>query len=505
MKDEEKKKDGGELKSGLEDGKQYFAISKMPIRDPNLPQTDTVFPMYSKRDIGRFLAHPERFEKQLRKAIQYIYASSPHFRRLIQYFSTLSDMSYIVEPYKIDPKNTNAKTLGINYRRTLKALAAMNIKSQFAKIITICLKEDVFYGTLWVTDNHITLQRLPSDYCTISSVEENVPNVSFDFRYFSRHPEMLMNYPEEFRIKYTEYRKALSGVDAKKRVRITPWIELDSPTSFAVKYNSDILTYAIPPFAGILREVYDIEEYKRLKLSRAAIENYAMLWMKLPMDKDGNWLIDYKKAKDFWSNLDAVLPDEIGSVLTPMDIEKIGFEKNNNSGDDDTITGAEQNLFTAAGVSSLLFNNTKASANALNLSIKADQGITYTIVKGIEDAINRYIQHQKYGKNFRVNFLDCSPYNRKEYGDACLKAASYGLPMISMYAASQGLDQEELDAMSFLETDVLQLQDTFKPLVSSSQMSSSDLDSEAATDEGGAPTKGIGEISESGEANQEGS
>ena len=74
MKDEEKKKDGGELKSGLEDGKQYFAVSKMPIRDPNLPQTDTVFPMYSKRDIGRFLAHPERFEKQLRKAIQYIYA-----------------------------------------------------------------------------------------------------------------------------------------------------------------------------------------------------------------------------------------------------------------------------------------------------------------------------------------------------------------------------------------------------------------------------------------------
>ena len=34
-------------------------------------------------------------------------------------------------------------------------------------------------------------------------------------------------------------------------------------------------------------------------------------------------------------------------------------------------------------------------------------------------------------------------------------------------------------------------------------MSSSDVDSNAATDEGGAPTKGVGEITESGEQNQE--
>ena len=57
--------------------------------------------------------------------------------------------------------------------------------------------------------------------------------------------------------------------------------------------------------------------------------------------------------------------------------------------------------------------------------------------------------------------------------------------------------------MSFLETTVLGLQDIFKPLQSSSQMSSKDLDSKAATDEGGAPQKEIGEISESGEVNRE--
>jgi hypothetical protein len=241
---------------------------------------------------------------------------------------------------------------------------------------------------------------------------------------------------------------------------------------------------------------------KQLKLTKTALENYAMLSMKLPMDDDGNWGIDYDKAKEFWMNLDSVLPEEIGSVLTPMDIDKISFERSN-TGDTDTIVDAEQNIFTAAGVSSLLFNNEKASANALMLSIKADQALTFGIVKSIEDVVNRFIQAQGYGKNFKVTFLDCSPFNRKELGDAYLKAASYGLPTISMYAASQGLGQSELDSMSFLETQIMSLQDMFKPIISSTQVSTPSEDSDAPTDEGGRPVSDGTELTDSGEQSSE--
>ena len=171
-----------------------------------------------------------------------------------------------------------------------------------------------------------------------------------------------------------------------------------------------------------------------------------------------------------------------------MPISKISFEKSN-TGDTDTIADAEQSLFSAAGVSSLLFNNAKASANALSLSIKADQAITYGIVKSIEDVVNRLLQAQSYGKNFKVTFLDCSPFNRKEVGDAYLKACQYGMPLISMYAASQGLSQAEVDSMSYLENEVLHLVDMFKPLQSSATQSSADLDSEAPT-----PSRGWGGI-----------
>jgi hypothetical protein len=219
--------------------------------------------------------------------------------------------------------------------------------------------------------------------------------------------------------------------------------------------------------------------------------------MTLGTKDDGDWQFPLEMAKDFWRNLDDVLPEEIGSILTPMPIEKIGFEKSN-TGDTDTIAEAEQNLFSAAGVSSLLFNNTKASANALQLSIKADQSLTFGIVKSIEDMVNRYVHSLSFGKNFKVTFLDCSPYNRDEMGDMYLKACQYGMPMISYYAASQGMMQDEVDCMNFLESDVLGLTDRFKPLQSSSTQSSEDVGSE-----GGAPEKDADELTESGEQTRE--
>jgi len=478
--------------------KNFALLNHLVTRDLNYGRYGRGFyyPMYfkyNKEDIAKYLANPERFERQLRRAVRYIYNVSPHFRRLIQYFAGLSDLSYIVEPYRIDPKRANVRIVNNNYRKVLNVLSAMSIKTQFPKILTVCLREDTFYGTMWITPDNITIQQLPSDFCAISSIEGNVPNVSFDFSYFDRHPDRLSHYPEEFTVKYEQYKR-----DRLER----RWIELDAPTSFAIKCNSDILHYSVPPFAGILREILDLDDYRLMKLARTALENYAMVWMKLPMTEDGAWGIDLKKAKDFWSNLDSVLPEEVGSVLSPMDLEKISFEKSRD-GDTDTIAEAEQNLFTAAGVSSLLFNNSKASANALLLSIRADQCITYGIVKSIEDMVNRYVQSLPYGKNFIVNFLDVSPFNRKEVGDAYLKAASYGLPTVSAYAASQGIGQAELDTMSFLETDVLGLQDMFRPLQSSSQMSSEDLESNGATDEGGAPQKDIDELTDSGEQSRE--
>lgn len=466
---------------------QYAMWNHLILRDLNKNPKTPSFSLYTKENINTYLSNPYTYEKQLRSAVRYIYNASSHFRRLIKYFVSLTDLAYVVTPYKLDPSKANIKRVNSNYRRTLNKLSSMSIKTQFPRILTTVLRDDVGYYTIWETADSITIQELPADYCTISTIEGNVLNVTFDFLYFNTNSDMLDFYPPEFRERYEKYR---SGAEGFPR-----WQELNSPTSFAIKCNTDMLTYAVPPFAGILREVYDLEDFKQLGLSRANIENYALLAMKIGLTDEGNWQLDLKQAEDFWRNLEAVLPSEIGSVLTPMDIEKISFERNKDTQNDD-VAQAEQNLFTAAGVSSLLFNNPKSSANALMLSIKADQAITYELVLSLQDAVNRYIQSFGFGKNFKVVFLDVSPFNRKEAGDQYLKACQYGVPMVSYYCASQGLDQAELDSMNYLENEVLNIKKDFIPLQSSSTQSASGGDV-------GAPEKAAEEISDSTEENQE--
>ncbi len=465
---------------------------RLIMRDINHHPRTLIFPKFSKEQIIHLLENPAANEKLIRRAIRYIYGASSHFRRLIQYFVALSDFAYVVEPYNIDPQKANERTVSINYRKVLKTLSSMSIKTQFPKILTVCLREDVFYGTFRQMGDNIVVQQLDSDYCKITEFEGNVANVTFNFSYFLTREDELDYYPDEFRVLYEQYKKDT----------LNPWIPLPAPNSFAVKAAADIWMYALPLFAGILGELYDIEEYKRIALDKAALENYAMLLMKIPLTDAGEWGIDLDKAREFWSNLDAVLPEQIGTILSPMPIDKISFERNH-ADENDTISNAEQNLFTAAGVSSLIFNNPKASANALLLSIKADQSLTYGIVKSIGDVVNRYIQSFGYGRNFKINFLDVSCYNRKEYGDACLKACQFGVPMISYYCASQGLGQAEIDSMSFLETKIMKLQEIFKPLQNSSQMGDLHNINSPTDGEAGAPQKEIGDLTDSGEETRE--
>lgn len=436
-------------------------------------------------DIKRYLINPEMHERDLRRAVNYLYGASSHFRRLIQYFVALSDLSYVIAPYRIDTATANVKSVKRNFRKTMNLMSALNPKDQFAKILTVCMREDVFYGTIHETADSCIIQQLPADYCAIAVIEDNVMNVSFNFSFFDSHPEDLALFPSEFTEKYTIYK---SDKDNNR------WQELSAPNSFAIKCNKDNTRFAMPPLAGILREIFDIEDYKALKKTKTDIENYAMVVMTLGVDSNGRWQMDLNKAKEFYHNLDNVLPEEIGSVLSPMPVQKISFERNH-TGDSDTVADAEQNLFTAAGVSSLLFNNEKASSNALLLSIKADQAITYGIVKSIETMVNRFVQRHSYGKNFRVSFIDSSVFNRDEVSKAYLQAAQYGMPTVSYYLATNGISQDAMDGLNFLEDTVLDIKSRFNPLRSSSTTSSSDTTGRAKSD--------IGDLSDSGEISQE--
>jgi len=455
--------------------------------NPNQQEQIAGFTAETRKRIAEYLKDVPRNEKNLRNAMIQAYIVGSRLWRIIQYFVGLSDLCYLVVPYQIEAEKIKIGNFTSHLKKTTDFLSAFGIPRTFREILTICLREDVFFGTIREIDGDILIQRLPSDCCKITSIRGDTYNVSFDFNYFSgRSESKLAFYSDEMTTRYRQF---------KSKGKELRWQELDTPASFAIKCNSDIPDFAIPPFLGVLRDIFEIEDYQAMKLEKAAIDNYALLVGEFGVDDGGNSNIDLKLLKEFFANLREVVPPQIAAVAMPTPVEKISFERPNGA-EHDFVTEAEEHLYNAAGVSSLLFSNAKASSNALLLSIKADQAITFALVESIGAMLNRYLHSKPFGKNLSVKFLDISRFNRDEMIKAYHQACQYGFPFISHYAAALGMTQSEMDGLEVLENAVWDIRRRFVPLKGSSTMS--------GTEETGRPTLEAGEISDSGEIAQEG-
>lgn len=71
---------------------KFSVINKMILRDLNKNVSSPKFYLYTKDQISTYLKDPNKNEKYLRQAVIYLYGASSHFRRLVQYFVSLSDL-----------------------------------------------------------------------------------------------------------------------------------------------------------------------------------------------------------------------------------------------------------------------------------------------------------------------------------------------------------------------------------------------------------------------------
>ena len=437
------------------------------FRDQNQRERAPAFSKYTKTEILGYLENPFSSQKNLCDASVYLYAANSRYKRLVKYYASLTDFTYYLTLNSdvdigngTDDKNDDIKS---KYNSTMRMLERFDVKARMYPVLTSTFKQDTYYGTFVVDEKNktITLQTLPFDYCAISTQTDGVFDVDFDFKYFDTYPNHLEYFPKEFKNKYNLYQKDRNS----KRYQ-----RLDVPNSFAIKVNDETPTYSTPPFSGVFPALYDLSDYEALHLTKTELDNYALLVMTLGTNKNGGWLLDFQKAKDFWQNLDDVLPEQVGSVLTPMDINKISFDESGKT-DDSNIATSSKNVWSAAGINAHLFTESNSSA-AIRLSIDNDQMITYMVVLQIQDVFNRLFRSISFADIFQINFLNSSRYNEKEVISHIKDACTLGAPLVSAYCALNSLSGSVESAL-YLENDVLKVKDKFKPLESSYNTSGS--------------------------------
>lgn len=118
--------------------KERFAVlNHLILRDLNGTNAAPTFSKYTKDQIATYLSNPYQYRKQLREAVTYIYGASSHFRRLIQYFVGLSDLSFVVSPYKIDTLTAKPKSISRNYVEQVRNALMQNNVTELNRLLDV--------------------------------------------------------------------------------------------------------------------------------------------------------------------------------------------------------------------------------------------------------------------------------------------------------------------------------------------------------------------------------
>lgn len=156
----------------------------------DLSKTESrTFPVFSKDKLRAYLKNPKANENNLRALSQFLYRMSHQYRRLINYYAEMIDLTaYSIVPLVDITKKANDTSILKSYHTTALQLEKMNLSSEILKCLLIAWREDAFFGYTYEDDKSFFILPLDGTYCKISSVNfDGSFNFAFDFSYFRTH------------------------------------------------------------------------------------------------------------------------------------------------------------------------------------------------------------------------------------------------------------------------------------------------------------------------------
>lgn len=439
------------------------------------------YSIYSKENILKWLQSPSTTtnEKNLRDASNYMYLSSMHYNRLLNYYAGLYTGAYVISPLGFNPdevKDNFAK----QYRKVAKSLELMNIPTLIREETLTTLRDGAFYGVLLIDNNSAFVQKIDPDYCKITSICDGSFLYKVDMTKISSKLEF---YPAEFTKMYNNY--LVTG---------DQWQEVPIEMSVCIKADSSLVDYTIPPFAAVMPSLYTIANTESLQETATELKNYKMLSGTIPTDDKGNPLMSEDMVNKYYGHIANALGENVGLAISPFKFDTFTFENKSGVSDVDDLARAVSSFWSSAGTSGLLHGEDNDTSGVMKLAIKNDETYVIGIIQQIERVLNRYLKTAFSGTTrFKVNILPITVFNKEEYLKYYKEAASFGIGK-SHYAAALGISQYDVAGLDYIEKNLVPF-DELTPL-KSSYTSSGD-------GEAGRPASDDGDLTESGQATRD--
>lgn len=478
-----------ELRSQLS---ELFAkkLVEQIVHDPNGKTSRRPSKSYSlmkREEIDKYLASPSSNEKELRNSSIYLYQINTRYRGLINYYANIPCWLYVITPAKHNPSKAKRDAYQKQYQKACNYLESICVQKTSQEIAKVVLREGVYFGCVW-SDNggYFILQKLNPDYCSIVSFTEGgICQFKYDMSKI-QEKDLETYYPPEFQQMYQNYKK--TGISYQP---VPPEI------SVCVKADPTIIEYSIPPFAGTFPSLYQLENIKTLNETSSELSNYKLMLGKLPLDKEGQPLLTYQQAMQYYNHVAKNVGERVGVAISPFDWSDHKFEQSGSTAQIDEVARASENYFSEAGTTAMVHGATNSTSGVTKLAIKVDEAFAFSIMYQIQNVINRLLKLTPGTVKFKIRFLDVSCFNRDEKINELKSSMNYGIGALE-YCAVMGIPQYDILGERYVEKEILDVDNLFSPMKTASTRSSQDDTQQ------GRPTLSDEDISDEGEETRDG-
>jgi len=480
--------------------KELRAFQRLMLNDlavnTNIIETGCIGDIHLK-DIDLALKYPHKGWQILLKVSEQLMLNSPHYYRMNMLYSNMALFCWGVDLITADdePDEKTLKTMSKMHFKLLSKLEDMHLKHEFSKIMKCLPYQDIYCGLVVENATDFFFQKIDYRICRLYQVQDGLYN--FQINLAAINPKEIGGYPDYVQDAYVKY---------KNNDKVgTNWYLPPADKQICVKLNTQ-WSFPYPMLIGLVRDILDLNVYKKLKLQSARTDNYKAIMVKVPIDTStvDKPLLSPRTLGVFAEMNRESMSDDIGMIhVLGDDGEAISFKDSSNT--TNNVSDAVTEIYNDGGITQELFNGS-SSGTAVTFSVENVSGFVYGVYRSLETWMDRFIKLRKYNRStfkFAFYLLDATIFNRekvtKRYQDVCM----VGIPAVDRVMASLDMSPSRTFGANILHNKIFDYYGKFKPLASSYN---STADALASSNESGRPTnEERGEIlSDEGELTKDG-
>lgn len=451
---------------------------------------------FSKDKLRTYLQNIGSNQANLRKLSRYLYYRSQVYYRLIKYFSNQFDLNCRSVIPKYSPlEEPNSDEMLSSYCETIDMLDKLNLQYEMIKALTICFREDVFYGCAYYDESSMFILPLDPDYCKIAGI---YPTGDFAFAmnmsYFGQRQELLEYWGEPFESMYKEYEKDTTN---------GKWQMMPDEYSICFKARAEDWDTVVPVFSGMFNSIISLIDLEDIQAIADEQQIYKLIWMELETlngtEQPDDWKITPKLAARYFNKMiDEAFPDYTSAAIVPGKLNTISFD-NDQATDSNKIEKATTNVLNSSGGSQILNSSSIKGTTAFNAAIRSDAEFAISmLLPQIEAWVNRFISYHISNPS-KVKFFEVSVYTKEAFKDSLRTDGQYGLPLKLALNTLNGFSELDTLSLNYLEENCLKLSEKFVPFNSSYTQSGDKQSGGQTKDDNG----GTDSITDDGEASRD--